>query len=186
MHPWKNTTKYTREVCAISPPWQWHYVTVAGERAASVVCTSLSLWWLEWAQKRRGFPQHTHIHTHMLLSASSLSPVTAEQWWSEASLARSWKTSEKDRGGGAWRTREARSVFLAEGDSAALVCSVQVQLLPDTRMEERRCYTGEMRPPLAFCIVRLTTQNICNYNKINLWVQCIFALSTIVVLTQKM
>lgn len=30
----------------------------AGEQAGSVVCTSLLLWWLESAQKRRGFPSH--------------------------------------------------------------------------------------------------------------------------------
>lgn len=48
-------------MCAC-PPEQWQYVTLAGRQAGSVVLTSLSLWWLESAQRRSGFLGHTHTH----------------------------------------------------------------------------------------------------------------------------
>lgn len=54
----------TAGVCPCArPPEQRHYVTPV-RRAGRVVCTSLLLWWLESAQRRRGFLQpHTHTHT---------------------------------------------------------------------------------------------------------------------------
>lgn len=119
------------------PPQRWQYVTLAGGRAGSVVCTSLLLWWLESAQMGEWLPQHTHTHTHLLLlpllPATLLSPIPVEQWWDEPSLslAQKGRVSVKERKKKGWskegrkeeqEERKGTSLFFWQtGDIASLV-----------------------------------------------------------------